>query len=301
MNPRISSSFICCLSFFLLFFTSATAFNITKILGANSDFSNLNDLLTQTQLASQINSRQTITLLALDNGAIGSLSGKSNDEVKNILELHVVLDYYDQKKLEKISNKTALLTTLFQTSGLANSQLGFLNVTVTSDGIAFGSAVKGSPIDSKLVKSVASQPYNISVLQISAPILPQGIDGVKANSSSNHTVSSPPPSDSPAGAPKKSPTKAPTGSPSKAPSPKSAKAPAPSDAPVSDAPASDAPKASDTPTSSPPSPAEADAPAGDSSADAPGPSKDSSSSATRVSVGMFISAVTLGMASWFAF
>ncbi|XP_042486143.1 fasciclin-like arabinogalactan protein 14 [Macadamia integrifolia] len=288
MNPTISSSFIC-VSFFLLI-SSATAFNITKILEQHSDFSNFNNLLTQTQLASQINSRQTITVLALDNGAIGSISGKSNDVVKDILALHVVLDYYDQQKLQKISKKTALLTTLFQTSGLANSQLGFLNVTVTSNGIAFGSAVEDSPIDSNLVKSVASQPYNISVLQISSPIIPQGIDSIKANSSSNHTNSPPP---------KKSP------GPSKAPSPKSAKAPAPSN--DSAAAPSDSPAAGDAPKSSPPAPAEADAPSagtadapGGGTADAPAPSK-KKSSGERLSVGMFMSMVTLGVASLFAF
>lgn len=130
-------------SFFLLFHSS-TAFNITKILGQYPDFSTYNDYLTQTQVAAAINQRQTITVLVVDNSAVSRLSGKSIDEIKKILSLHVVLDYYDLPKLQKLSNKTSLLTTLFQSSGLAIGEQGFLNVTDLSTGaIAFGPATKG--------------------------------------------------------------------------------------------------------------------------------------------------------------
>ncbi|OVA18996.1 hypothetical protein BVC80_8709g4 [Macleaya cordata] len=231
---------------------------------------------------------------------MSQLSGKSNDLIKKVMSLHVILDYYDASKLQKLSNKTALLTTLFQSTGLANGELGFLNVTdMTSGEVSFGSAVKGSSLSANLVKSVVAQPYNISVLQISSIIIPTGIE----NSNSSKSPPSPPPPHAAAPAPSKSKT-SPTASPSKSPAkspPKSAKAPAPSkdaSAPTADAPsnidAADAPK-----LSSPPSPgqAAADAPAADDAA-APAPSKKSSS--TRVTFGLFVAVFMVVVSSWFA-
>uniref|UniRef100_A0A803LI17 FAS1 domain-containing protein n=1 Tax=Chenopodium quinoa TaxID=63459 RepID=A0A803LI17_CHEQI len=118
------------------------AHNITEILSSDPSLSEFNSYLTQTKLDDEINSRQTITVLALDNGAMSTLtSGKPLSVVKNILSLHVLLDYYDPKKLHSIANGTVLTTTLYQTTGSASAQ-------------------EGQQI-----------PYNISVLEISAPII----------------------------------------------------------------------------------------------------------------------------------
>ncbi|CAN6583523.1 unnamed protein product [Malus baccata var. baccata] len=160
-------------SFFLLF-SASSAFNITKLLEKQSDFSNFNNLLSETKLADEINRRSTITILAVDNGAAGGLSGKSSDLTKKILSVHVVLDYYDTDKLKKIfkSNKSATLTTLFQSTGEARKEQGFITVSVKDNQISFGSAAKGNNGDNhvSLVKSVISQPYNISVLQVGSII-----------------------------------------------------------------------------------------------------------------------------------
>lgn len=263
MNPRASLSLSSLLTFslFLLISSPASAFNITKLFDRHPEFSNFNDYLTQTKLASEINSRQTITVLAVENSQISSLSGRTLDVVKKILSMHVVLDYYDAQKLQDLSNKTALLTTMFQSTGTAHNRQGFLNVTILSNGeVAFGSAVKGSGLDAKLIKSVAAQPYNISVLQISSPLIAPGID----------VATPPPPPQSPAAAPK--PSKK-----ADAKSPKAAKAPAPADdvPPSADAPDSaNAPEAvADSPAPSP-SPKPADDVA-DKKAAAPSPSSGS--------------------------
>ncbi|KAK6912425.1 FAS1 domain [Dillenia turbinata] len=175
---------------FLFLISYSHAMNITQLLSKYPDFSTLNNYLSQTQLNAEINRRQSITVLALDNSAISSLSGKSNDVLRKLLSLHVILDYYDVPKLQKLENGSALLTTLYQTSGLANFQQGFLNVSITkgTNDIAFGSAVQGSALTAKLVKSVAQQPYDISVLQIDGPITAAGIDG-----SASILTGSPPP------------------------------------------------------------------------------------------------------------
>lgn len=177
--------------------SSASAFNITRLLGDLSDFSSFNNLLTQTKLAEEINRRQTITVLALDNSASGSISSLSPDVQRKVLAMHVVLDYYDTAKLEAIKGKSATFTTLFQSSGQATDRMGFLNFTKrASDGaMVFGSAEPGAPIESRVVKSVASRPYNVSVLQVSAAIVPPGVGG---------KVAAPPPRGSaPAPAPAK--------------------------------------------------------------------------------------------------
>ncbi|KAK8462122.1 hypothetical protein SEVIR_1G154600v4 [Setaria viridis] len=209
--------------------------------------------------------------------------------------MHVVLDYYDTAKLGAIKNHTTLLTTMFQSSGQATDRMGFLNFTKRSDGtMVFGSAEPGAPKNSQMVKSVASRPYNISVLQVSAPIVPPGVGG-------SADAGAPPPHKATALAP------APAAKGKKgAPSPKDEETPAPApsdddggaDAPDADAPgpAADGP-AADGPTADGPGadgPA-ADAPAhkksSDDAADAP-----EGSAAGRVVAGAGLGIVALLMA-----
>ncbi|XP_058114344.1 fasciclin-like arabinogalactan protein 14 [Magnolia sinica] len=286
-----SSSFSPIFISFLLLLSSATAFNITKILEDQSDFSTFNSLLSQTHLAAEINKRQTITILAVDNGAISAISGSSPDVQKNVLSVHVILDYYDMQKLHKLSKKSTLLTTLFQSSGLATNQQGFINITndKSSGQIRMGSAVPGSGLNANVMKKIAAQPYNISVLQVSSIIFPTGIDN--PNNTQPKTPATPP---------------APT--PKKAPAPSKASAPAsdsPADAPESDGPTAETPEAetpesdgptSDSPSSSPPLPV-SDGPESDaSSPDADGPSADSSDgSVIRVAVGVIVGMVCMAV------
>ncbi|KAK1291061.1 Fasciclin-like arabinogalactan protein 14 [Acorus calamus] len=233
--------------------TSAAAFNITKILNQFPDYSSFNNFLSQTGLADDINRRQTITVLAVPNGAASSLSGQPADVVKHVASLHVILDYYDVDKLQSPSKGTALLTTLFQTTGLASGQLGFLNVTENKNAdaqVAFGSAVPGSPLSAYLVKSIAAQPYNISVLEVSGLIFPPGIVNVKATATATATASNPPPV-----------------------------APAPSVAPASPAPSKAASPASPAPAHTKSAPAAA--PAG--VVDAPAPGVDAEGPVTEAS------------------
>ncbi|KAL2460772.1 Fasciclin-like arabinogalactan protein 10 [Abeliophyllum distichum] len=87
------------------------AHNITKILEAYPEYSQFNSLLSQTKLADEINSREPVTVLALTNGALSSITGKHPlSVVKNELALHVLLDYFDAPKLHKISDGSTLST-----------------------------------------------------------------------------------------------------------------------------------------------------------------------------------------------
>merc|ERR1712226_414550 len=287
-NMDSKASSLLFFALFLAFSSAALAFNITMLLDRHPDFSSMNDYLSKTQLDKQINSRNTITVLAVDNKAIAGLSGLNLDEVRKILSVHVVLDYYDVQKLSTLTKKSTLLTTLFQASGTAMNQQGFVNVSIINEGeIAFGSGVKGSKLDSKLVKSVAAQPFNISVLQISSAIVPPGI------TVANPPGASPPPTNAP------TPGKAPSNNPvPEAPSPTGAGTPEESPAPVADTPAeADTPAGADSPAEAN-APATADSP-GSESAEAPAPEASttaSTSSRTTVASGV-VFGVVMGLVS----
>ncbi|XP_068653360.1 fasciclin-like arabinogalactan protein 14 [Aristolochia californica] len=184
-----SSSFLI-LSLFLLS-SSALAFNITKILEAHGDFSIFNGLLTRSELANEINRRKTITVLAVDNVAAGALFGKPADVLKRLLSVHVVLDYYDMEKLGKMSNKSVILTTLFQSTGV--NQQGLLNIMKNKSGeFRLVSAVHGAGLTSNVVKDVETHPYNISVLQVSGVIYPTGIENENSTAVPSPPKASPP-------------------------------------------------------------------------------------------------------------
>nr|ABR16637.1 unknown [Picea sitchensis] len=155
----------------LSFLCSANAFNITKILAKYPEYSKFNHDLSQTKLADEINSRQTITVLALSNSEMALLSGLDLASLKRVLSLHVVLDFFDAKKLHEITNGTTLSTTLYQTTGNAPGNTGFINITDLKAGkVGFGPAAHGAKLDATYVKSVKQEGYNISVIEVSKPI-----------------------------------------------------------------------------------------------------------------------------------
>jgi hypothetical protein len=275
MGFKRSSLF--CLALFLAVSSSIHAFDITKLLGQNPDFATFNKYLTETKLVDQINRRNTITVLAVSDAGLSAISGKSPEVIKAIISTHVILDYFDVKKLMEAQGSGQLLTTLYQASGLAVNQQGFIKVKLIGEGsMAFGSAVSGAPIDAELVKTVVSQPYNISILQVTKPIVAPGIDSQTPT----------PPSNGQAPAAAKTPSEG-----AKAPVPtKGAKA----DAPTTGAqtPSSEevtAPSPSEVVTDSP-----AEAPAADASSPslAPGPGgeaaadAETASSSSRTVVGL---------------
>ncbi|KAG2305777.1 hypothetical protein Bca4012_085344 [Brassica carinata] len=194
----MSSSSSYSLTLFFLFastslYTSSNSFNITNILNQNNEFSTFNNLLSQTGLASTINSRQTITVLALSNDAMSFFSSQSTEDNKKSLSLLIVLDYYDIKKLKNLNKKSVILTTLFQASGQAKGLQGFVNATVMNNGdVMFGSAVRGSGFDAKLIDSVATLAYNISVLHISSYISIMNPEGSSYHGSTSPLPAQPP-------------------------------------------------------------------------------------------------------------
>ncbi|CAL9059492.1 fasciclin-like arabinogalactan protein 14 [Musa acuminata AAA Group] len=202
--------------FLLLFVSSASsALDIVEILQPFPEYSTFTKYLTQTKVADEINRRKTITVLVVNDSAIAPLSSLSGDALKNAISVHVILDYYDPYTLDNLANKTALLTTLFQASGHATGRLGFLNYTeLPGEQMVFGSAAPGAPLNSELNKVVAVRPYDISVLGISAAIVPSGSGSVATTSPTRRLA----PAQAPTIAPrKKTGPSAPTGAPKSSP------------------------------------------------------------------------------------
>ncbi|KAE8669754.1 hypothetical protein F3Y22_tig00112217pilonHSYRG00070 [Hibiscus syriacus] len=154
---------------FLLLASGDANLDIGKTLSSYSDFSDFVNMLNETGVADEINSRQTITVLAVPNGNLGGLYGQTMETKKMVLSVHVVLDYYDEAKLNKSHSKTAkILTTLYQETGKARNRVGYLNMSNTGNGtVYFASPSPKAHLEAQLVKQVTSKPYDLSVLQIS--------------------------------------------------------------------------------------------------------------------------------------
>ncbi|KAJ8432471.1 hypothetical protein Cgig2_015268 [Carnegiea gigantea] len=148
---------------------TTTAHNITKILAKHPELSTFNEYLTKTHLAAEINSRQTITVLALDNSAMSNLLSKgfSLATLKNVLSLHVLVDYFGAKKLHQITDGTTLTASMFQSSGEADGTSGYINITDLHGGKVGFAPADSDGLHSFFVKTVLEKPYNISVIQIS--------------------------------------------------------------------------------------------------------------------------------------
>ncbi|XP_008786366.1 fasciclin-like arabinogalactan protein 14 [Phoenix dactylifera] len=238
MAPKIQVV-ILLLPFLLL--SSAVAFNITAILEPFPEFATFSNYLNQTKLVHEINHRQTITVLVVDNSRMSAISSLPEESLKHVMGVHVILDYYDIRKINNIPRKSFILTTLFQTTGIATNRMGFLNVThKAGESVVFGSAVRGAPHTSTLIKKVVAMPYNISVLHISEPIIPPGIDGAphiapisSLPKETEPSAETPEVEDAPTESPEEDIVDAPANAPGES-------ADTPADSPEADEPASDA-------------------------------------------------------------
>ncbi|KAI8027454.1 Fasciclin-like arabinogalactan protein 10 [Camellia lanceoleosa] len=166
------------------------AHNITEILSSFPDYTLFNSYLTQTRLCDEINSRETITVLVLNETSMSILASKHPlSIVKAELSIHILLDYFDAAKLHDLATATTTVTTLYQTTGEAENGVGFVNITDLQGGkVGFRSAAPGSALDSTYTKEVKKVPYSIAVLEISEPIIAPGILNSPAGSASDVNI-----------------------------------------------------------------------------------------------------------------
>ncbi|KAJ7519597.1 hypothetical protein O6H91_20G045400 [Diphasiastrum complanatum] len=141
-----------------------------------------NGLLSQTSVAMEINARSSLTILAVADSVLKPMIDRFGGNIPDglmgdICRYHVLLQYLDVTEIRSMTNATGvLLTTLYQTTGRAAANDGFLNLTVSKSGvIGFGMPVGGGPPNATLEKSVASYPYNISIFQIDHMLMPIGV------------------------------------------------------------------------------------------------------------------------------
>ncbi|KAG0460781.1 hypothetical protein HPP92_021078 [Vanilla planifolia] len=153
--------------------------NITSILHKLPEYSVYNSLLTKTKVAEEVNSRSPLTVLVLPNGPMTSFASSHHrifPALQNSLRLLVLLDYFDPQKLYDLPGGTTLSATLYQATGTASGDNGFVNITDLGGGrVAFGSAASGSKVSSVYTKSIRQIPQSISVLEISSPIVFPGL------------------------------------------------------------------------------------------------------------------------------
>ncbi|XP_008780048.2 fasciclin-like arabinogalactan protein 10 [Phoenix dactylifera] len=175
---------------FMVSLVAGEGHNITAILDGFPEYSLYNSYLSQTKVCDEINSRETVTCLVLPNAAMSALAAKQSlAGIKNALRLLTLLDYFDPQKLHDLPHGSALTTTLYQTTGNALGNSGFVNITNLRGGrVAFAAAAPGSKLDSSYTKSVREVPYNLSVLEISAPIVYPGLLDAPSAASSNLTA-----------------------------------------------------------------------------------------------------------------
>ncbi|KAL3678683.1 hypothetical protein R1sor_021639 [Riccia sorocarpa] len=211
-----------------------TPFNITTLLAQFPDFSELNRLLSATNVSEEINSRQSLTLLALSNSVLSGF--QTTLDVGDVLRYHVLLQFFSIDDLQALPENATGVTTLLQTTGRVQENAGELNIYNTPAGVVFGPTVLGSTSNASLVTNISRVNYDISVVQIDRVLIPAPLAPASE------------PTTAPASAPATSAPAPSSGTtPASAPAPASATVPAPATIPAS----GPAPASATTPASAP--------------------------------------------------
>ncbi|CAL5054598.1 unnamed protein product [Urochloa decumbens] len=145
------------------------AHNITAILSGRRDLAEFSRELTSTGLADDIDGRNTITVLAVDDAHMAALKARNlpRDTLRRVLSLHVLVDYYDEPKLRRLPGGSTEVSTLFQASGDAPGSAGMVEVAERRGGRVAFAPQDGGAGAVFYVRSLLQAPYNISVLQVS--------------------------------------------------------------------------------------------------------------------------------------
>jgi uncharacterized surface protein with fasciclin (FAS1) repeats len=151
------------------------AHNITAILSGHRDLAEFGRELAATGLADDIDDRNTITVLAVDDAHMAPLKarGLPRETLRHVLSLHVLVDYYDDAKLHRLPGGSADVSTLFQASGDAPGSAGMVRVAERRGGrVAFAPEDDAGSAAAAVfyVGPVHEAPYNISVLWVSGVI-----------------------------------------------------------------------------------------------------------------------------------
>ncbi|VFR03305.1 unnamed protein product [Cuscuta campestris] len=162
------------LYFLLLFFSCPLpilAVNVTDLISHHSSLTGFADSLAATSVAADLLSRSSITVLAVPNAFLRHAAANISDAV---LRYHVLLQYISWDDLPAIPAEGKLVTTLFQTTGRAPGNLGFVNITWDPAAKLATVHLQGS--NATIVSEIADVPYNISIFSVNSLLVPYGID-----------------------------------------------------------------------------------------------------------------------------
>ncbi|KAG2583235.1 hypothetical protein PVAP13_6KG153900 [Panicum virgatum] len=167
------------------FGAGAGTIDITKVLAGFPEFSSFSSMLTETNVALAISSRDKVTVLALNNTAAAVAFGGTlrvpRSLLADLLALHVVLDYIDKPRLGALQHdrkgEGSVVTTLLQVLRAPPRGVGFLRVYTGDAGRAMlsSAAPGGLGRNATVEKQITAKPYSVSVLQVSGFVVPPGI------------------------------------------------------------------------------------------------------------------------------
>ena len=220
----------------LLCSVAANAQKVEDLLLPFPNYSTFRQLLIDTGIINEVDMRSSLTFLMPDNAVLNSFVAShptlTAQEVADALRYHVLLQYLDVPTLQTLAySNDSLVTTLYQTTGRADGQDGFVSITgMPNNVIEVSAAAPGSPPQAAIITNVTAAPYNYSFFQIDNVLVPNNLKPV---------APTPAPTGAPMGAPMMGPSMAPamtppSGTPMKAPmhSPVMAPMKAPSKSPV---------------------------------------------------------------------
>ena len=194
----------------LLCSVAANAQKVEDLLAPFPNFSTFRQLLISTGIINEVDMRSSLTFLMPDNAVLNNFVASHQtltpQEVADALRYHVLLQYLDVGTLQTLAYATgSQVTTLYQSTGRANGQDGFVNITgMPNNVIEVSAAAPGSPPQAAIITNVTAAPYNYSFFQIDNVLVPNNLKPVA-------------PTPAPTGAPMGAPTMGPSMVPSMAP------------------------------------------------------------------------------------
>ncbi|CAN4086045.1 unnamed protein product [Withania somnifera] len=172
------------LLYFLLLSTTHIpifAINITHLLSSYPELSDFNNLLSTTLVATDLTERSSVTLLAVSNTFLRNSDvinnhspSSSSTNLADILRYHVLLEYFSWPDLRLIPPAGKLVTTLFQTTGRAPNDFGSVNITRDPSSNAI--TIHSSNSNAKIINSVKTLPYNLSIFTVDSVLVPNGVN-----------------------------------------------------------------------------------------------------------------------------
>ncbi|XP_062225657.1 fasciclin-like arabinogalactan protein 4 [Phragmites australis] len=159
----------------------AAGVNVTAVLAAFPNFADFARLLASTPVAGELAGRSSLTLLAVPDANLpqspSAFAAAAGADIADILRYHVLLEYLSPSDLTRLPASGKLVTTLFQTTGRAPSDLGVVNLTAGSNSTVVVRSPEPSPSSNATVLvAVTAVPYNLSVLAVGGLISPFGFD-----------------------------------------------------------------------------------------------------------------------------